>query len=585
MRSFRIALAQINTIVGDLQGNLEKVVHYTNLAKAQSADLIAFPEMAITGYPVEDLAYKPSFLKASKEKMRQAVYASSGIGLIVGFVDSNIHTYNAAAIAYDGKLIDIYYKIHLPTYGVFDEDRYFKRGSQYPVYKINGSNLAVNICEDVWHKDGPIVAQRKTGAELIININASPYHIGKQMEREEMIATRSIENNVFIAYVNAVGGQDELVFDGVSMVSNPKGQILVKGRQFEEDLITIDLDLESVSRFNADHPTTGIRAHESLDVNVNTKIFNVSSFIERSYPALETSRPAPNNTGLDQIYGALLTGTRDYIHKSGFSKVLIGLSGGIDSALTATIASDALGCENVIGVTMPSRYSSKGSVVDAEKLANNLGIKIWSVPIEAAHSAFDEMLVDFFSNTPVGVAEENVQSRIRSNILMTLSNKFGWLVLSTGNKSEMAMGYATLYGDMAGGFNVLKDVPKTMVYNLAYWRNKTNPVIPKTTLTKPPSAELKPSQKDVDTLPPYDILDQILVAYVEHNKDYEDIVNMGFDPSIVRTVITTIDQNEYKRRQAPPGVKITQRAFGKDWRLPIINHYSKNWSAIHKRPS
>ena len=575
MRTFRIALAQINTIVGDLQGNLEKIFHYTSLARAQSADLVAFPEMAITGYPAEDLVYKPSFLKASKEKMRQAVRASSGIGLVIGFVDSDVHTYNAAALAYDGKLINVYHKIHLPTYGVFDEDRYFKPGSQYPVYKINGSNLGVNICEDVWYKDGPMVAQCKSGAELIININASPYHIGKQIEREEMITTRSIDNEVFIAYVNAVGGQDELVFDGASMVSNPEGHILVKGKQFEEDLITIDLNLGSISRPNVDHEETGIHDHEGLDPSCNTKLFNISSFIEKSYPVLETSRPSTNNTGLDQIYGALVTGTRDYIHKAGFTKVLIGLSGGIDSALTATIASDALGCENVIGIAMPSRYSSKGSVVDAEKLANNLGIKIWSVPIEAAHSAFDEMLAGFFSNTPTGVAEENVQSRIRGNILMTLSNKFGWLVLCTGNKSEMAMGYATLYGDMAGGFNVLKDVPKTMVYNLANWRNKSNFVIPRNTLTKPPSAELKPSQKDMDTLPPYDILDQILTAYVEQNQDYDDIVNMGFDPSIVRQVITTINRNEYKRRQAPPGVKITQRAFGKDWRLPIINHYPK----------
>ena len=575
MRTFRIALAQINTIVGDLQGNLEKILHYTNLAKAQSADLVAFPEMAITGYPAEDLVFKPSFLKASKEKMRQAVDASTGIGLVIGFVDSDVNTYNAAALAYDGKLINIYHKIHLPTYGVFDEARYFKPGSQYPVYKINGSKLGVNICEDVWYKDGPMVAQCKTGAELIININASPYQIGKQIEREEIIATRSIENNVFIAYVNAVGGQDELVFDGASMVSNPEGQILVKGKQFEEDLITIDLDLESISRSNIDHHRTRINDHEDLETSCNTKLFNVSGFIEKSYPRLETSRPSANNTGLDQIYGALTTGTRDYVHKTGFAKVLIGLSGGIDSALTATIASDALGCENVIGIAMPSRYSSKGSIVDAKKLADNLGIKIWSVPIEAAHSAFDEMLAGFFSNTPAGVAEENVQSRIRGNILMTLSNKFGWLVLCTGNKSEMAMGYATLYGDMAGGFNVLKDVPKTMVYNLAHWRNKSNPVIPKNTLTKPPSAELKPLQKDVDTLPPYDILDQILAAYVEQNQDYEDIVNMGFDPLIVRKVITTINHNEYKRRQAPPGVKITQRAFGKDWRLPIINHYPK----------
>ncbi|SVA35679.1 uncharacterized protein METZ01_LOCUS88533, partial [marine metagenome] len=310
MRTFRIALAQINTIVGDLQGNLEKVFHYTSLAKAQSADLVAFPEMAITGYPAEDLVYKHSFLKASKETMRQAVRASSGIGLVIGFVDSDVHTYNAAALAYDGKLINIYHKMHLPTYGVFDEDRYFKPGSQYPVYKINGSNLGVNICEDVWYKDGPMVAQCKSGAELIININASPYHIGKQIEREEMITTRSIDNEVFIAYVNAVGGQDELVFDGASMVSNPEGQILVKGKQFEEDLIIIDLNLESVSRPNVDHQKTRIREHEGLDPSCNTKLFNISGFIEKSYPVLETRRPYTDNTGLDQIYGALVTGTR-----------------------------------------------------------------------------------------------------------------------------------------------------------------------------------------------------------------------------------------------------------------------------------
>ena len=571
MRSFRLALAQINSTVGDLQGNVRKILDYIDYARDLTADLVAFPETAITGYPAEDLMHKPAFLRDNLAALQQVVQASKEIAVVVGFVDADGDIFNAAAIASNGKLAGVYHKIHLPTYGVFDEDRYFRRGETYPVYIIAGTPIAINICEDAWYPVEPTQIQREAGAEILVNINASPYHSGKQLDRERMMATRASDNKIYAAYLNAVGGQDELVFDGASMIFNPEGQILAKGASFEEDLLVSDLDLDALLRSRLKYPRMRTGTTHGLG-----EVVMVSEFQEKSRPRLKP-HPTPTSLGRTaEIYQALVTGCRDYVVKNGFSKVLIGLSGGIDSALTACVATDALGEENVLGVTMPSRHSSPGSIDDSVLLSKNLGIEIWTIPIEPAHSAFQNMLKDQFAGTVAGVAEENIQARIRGNVLMAISNKFSWLVLTTGNKSEMAMGYATLYGDMAGGFAVLKDVPKTLVYELCRWRNANKlpaNAVPYNIITKPPSAELKPNQKDADSLPAYDVLDQILKAYVEEDLDYGEIITLGFDPSLVQRTIATVDRNEYKRRQSPPGIKITPKAFGRDRRLPIVNRY------------
>ena len=576
VRKFRLALAQINSTVGDIPGNTAKIIEYVERAREAQADMVAFPELAITGYPPEDLLFKTSFLQANVEAMRQVVAAAKGIAVVVGYVEMGPDIANAAAVGYDGRLIDTYQKMYLPNYGVFDENRYFRRGVTCPVYTINGTLVGVNICEDIWYPVGSIAVQREAGAELIVNINASPFHAGKRTYREKMISTRAADNELFVAYVNTVGGQDELVFDGASLIYDMGGDLVARGSAFAEELIVTDLDIESVfrsrlrdSRPRKENPTI-------LREIGNPKTVYVSEFQSRKLEPLPSDRLAEPLDGMEEIYRALVLGTHDYLHKSGFSKVIIGLSGGIDSALTAVVAVDALGAENVVGVGMPSRYSSEGSVRDSKELANNLGIDFWVVPIEPAHSAFADMLDQQFQGTLPNVAEENVQARIRGNVLMTISNKFGWIVLTTGNKSEMAMGYATLYGDMAGGFAVIKDVPKTLVYALSRWRNlhgRPRPAIPESIIDKAPSAELRPDQTDQDTLPPYDQLDPIVKAYVEEDYSLEEMVAMGHDPDAVRQVITFVDRNEYKRRQAPLGVKITPRAFGKDRRLPIVNRY------------
>ncbi|PKB83731.1 MAG: NAD+ synthase [SAR202 cluster bacterium Io17-Chloro-G9] len=574
--SFRLALAQINTTVGDIPGNTAKILEYLAQAREAQADLVAFPELAITGYPPEDLLFRPSFLRDNLAAMEQVVAASQGIAVLVGYVGVDPDTANAAALGYDGALVDTYHKMYLPNYGVFDEDRYFRRGNTCPVYTINGVKVGVGICEDIWYSVGPMAVQRDAGAELIININASPFHSGKRDQREKMIATRATDNELFVAYLNAVGGQDELVFDGASLIYDSSGGLVTRGMAFQEQLILADLDIESVLRTRLRDPrprkenTTILKeigAAKKVDVSVQKAL---------SPQPLAAQPPIEPPGEVEEVYQALVLGTHDYLIKSGFSKVLVGLSGGIDSALTATVAADALGHKNVVGISMPSRYSSEGSISDAKELSNALGIELWVVPIEPAHDAFADMLDPHFRGTEPNTAEENVQARIRGNVLMTISNKFGWMVLTTGNKSEMAMGYATLYGDMAGGFAVIKDVPKTLVYQLCRWRNQhsePHPVIPQAIIDKPPSAELKEDQLDQDTLPPYDLLDPVVKAYVEQDSSYDDMVAMGFDPKIVAQVISYADRNEYKRRQSPPGVKITPRAFGKDRRLPIVNRY------------
>ena len=571
-------MAQINTTVGDLEGNTAKILEYVGKARDAQADLVVFPELAIPGYPPEDLLFKPSFIEANVRKMHEVVAGSRGITVVAGFVDSQGDIYNAAAVAHDGQLLGVYHKMYLPNYGVFDEDRYFKAGSDCPVFVVNGVHIGVNICEDIWYALGPAAVQREAGAEIIVNINGSPYHAGKLGFRERMVATRASDNEVFVCYTNLVGGQDELVFDGGSAVFDQSGELVARGRQFEEDLVVVDLDMDSVFRHRLRDPRPR-KERPILSAIGSSQVVKHSDYSpgEPREP-MEACIAKPLDP-LAEVYSALALGTGDYVRKSGFKKVLIGLSGGIDSSLTAAIAADALGSDNVLCVAMPSRYSSEGSILDAEALTRNLGIELLTIPIEDAFGAMLHMLEEPFRGAEPNVAEENLQTRIRGNILMGLSNKFGWLVLTTGNKSEYATGYATLYGDMAGGFAVIKDVPKTLVYQLARYRNdhgSPRNVIPQAVIDKAPSAELKPDQTDQDTLPPYDLLDGILKAYVEQDRSYADIVDMGFDPETVLRVIAMVDRNEYKRRQAPPGVKITPRAFGRDRRLPIVNRYRQS---------
>ena len=573
---FRIALAQINPIVGDITTNTSMILDYVQRARNLNVDLVAFPELAITGYPPEDLLFKKSFIQANVAAMNSIVEASEDVAVVVGYVEQDgIDLFNSAALGYRGRYIDSYRKIFLPNYGVFDEERYFKKGDVCPVYEINGTQVGINICEDIWYPMGPTVLQCGAGAEVIININASPFHAGKRIEREAMLSDRSSTHQVFLGYANTVGGQDELVFDGSSVIVDNDGHIITRGISFDEDLIVADLDMGVYSGSNPEnqnrHPIT------SSDFGEARNVF-VSSFAPNSKAELSILRDVSELSEMEEVYHALVMGTGDYVRKSGFTKAVIGLSGGIDSALTCVIAVDALGCDNVVGVGMPSRYSSDGSIIDAKELADNLGIDFWEIPIEPAHVSFTNMLEPMFKDTNPNVAEENVQARIRGNVMMTIANKFGWIVLTTGNKSEMAMGYATLYGDMAGGFAVLKDVPKTLVYDLSRQRNQQSDdglLIPLSTIEKPPSAELRPDQTDQDTLPPYDELDPIVKAYVEEDFSYLELVDAGYPESVVQKVIASVDRNEYKRRQSPPGVKITPRAFGKDRRLPIINKYSQ----------
>ena len=574
MRTFRLALAQINPTVGDLGGNTSKVLDYIERAKTLGADLVAFPELAIPGYPPEDLLFKPQFIQDNVARMRQVAEASKGITVVVGFVDADSDIHNAAAVAYDGRLVGVYHKMYLPNYGVFDEERYFKAGSECPVYVIGGTSVGVNVCEDIWHAIGPTVVQRTSGAEVIVNINGSPFHAGKSGFREKMLATRAADNELFVAYVNMVGGQDELVFDGASMVLDPTGEVVARGSQFEEELIVADLNVGDVfrARLRDSRPSKERTGH--LDEVGTPKTVAVSEHTPKTRPPLPQHEPVCHDAA-GEVYAALVMGTRDYVRKSGFSKVLVALSGGIDSSLVATVAADALGPENVAGVFMPSRYSSEGSLLDAREVAENLGIELRTISIEDPFSAHLDALAGQFKGTETGIAEENLQSRIRGNLIMALSNKFGWMVLATGNKSEMAVGYATIYGDMAGGYAVIKDVPKTMVYKLAEHRNSRSakPLIPLSVLEKPPSAELRPDQKDEDSLPPYEVLDPILKAYVEEDLSFDEIVAMGFDEEVVKRIITLVDSKEYKRRQAPPGIKITPRNFGRDRRMPIANRY------------
>ena len=489
--------------------------------------------------------------------------------------------YNAAAVAHNGSLAGVYHKVYLPNYGVFDEDRYFKPGRVCPVYTINGVAVGVNICEDIWYALGPVPLQREAGAEVIVNINGSPFHAGKFASRERMLGTRAADNGLYIGYVNTVGGQDELVFDGASVVLDVEGVPVARAAQFQEELLVADLDVERVFHHRLRAPLDRKETASTLEAIGRTEQVHVSDYQPSEREALPERLAEPLDP-VGEVYHALVLGTRDYVRKNGFRKVLVSLSGGIDSSITCVIAVDALGAENVEGISMPSRYSSDGSVTDSEVMAAALGVPLRIMPIESVHGAMEEALHPIFDGTEPNIAEQNVQARIRGNLLMAVSNKFGWLVLPTGNKSELAMGYATLYGDMAGGFGVIKDVPKTLVYQLSEWRNRNGDPpspIPQSVIDKPPSAELKPDQRDDDDLPPYSLLDQILELFVEQDRSYDEMVDMGFDAAIVQRVMRAVDRNEFKRRQGAVGIKITPRAFGRDRRMPIVNRYLGNGRA------
>jgi NAD+ synthase (glutamine-hydrolysing) len=567
MPRLRLAAAQLDLIVGDLAGNAARILEAYERADAAGCDLIAFPELALTGYPPEDLLLKPAFVAHCTETLEKVAARTGRLAAVIGFPEAGRDLANAAAVCANGKVQGIYRKHLLPNYAVFDEQRYFTPSSvDGPLFVIGGVRVGITICEDAWSPTGPVITQAAGGAELIVNVNASPYYAGRIRERETMLATRAADAQVPVAYVNLVGGQDELVFDGASMIFDETGRLVARAHQFAEDLLIVDLDVRAGFRRRLLDPRGRVSAPPLPETPISDAQIGAVH---------EPARIEPLLAPVHEVYEALTLGTRDYVVKNGFERVLIGLSGGIDSSLVAAIAVDALGSDRVTGVLMPSRYSSDHSITDAEALAANLGIETITVPIEDAHQAFTDLLEPTFTGTRPGLAEENLQARIRGTLLMTISNKFGWMVLTTGNKSEMATGYTTLYGDMAGGFAVIKDVPKMLVYALSVDRNEREGrvLIPETVLEKPPSAELRPDQQDEDSLPPYAVLDAVIEGYVEQDLSAAELESAGFDRETVDRVVALVDRSEYKRRQAPPGVRVSAKAFGKDRRLPITNRW------------
>jgi len=570
----RIALAQVNPTVGDLAGNARLVVDWIERARAVGADIVCFPELVLTGYPPEDLVLKPSFVRDNLAQLEWVARATRGISAVVGFVDEDGDIFNAAAFLHDGEVKTVFHKVFLPNYGVFDEKRYFEPGHRCPILELDGARIGLSVCEDCWFPSGPMAWEAHHGAQLLININGSPYHYGKRAPREAMVAERAVDYGAFVAWVNTVGGQDELVFDGNSVVFDPQGRLVAHAASFVEELLVCDVEASRQFHRPVEKLRRESEAAEGLELAV-TEISLESPAGDQPKPKLETRLAEPLE-GAAEIYAAVVLGTHDYMRKQGFRKVVIGMSGGVDSALTAAIACDALGAQNVIGVRMASRHTSAESLEDAAATAENLGMQLMDFSIEPPHKGFEEILGPVFSGTRPGVAEENLQPRIRSTILHALSNKFGYIVLSTGNKSELATGYGTLYGDISGGYAVLKDITKTAVYELCRYRNTLGPAIPERVMTKAPSAELKPGQKDTDSLPPYEELDPILIGYIEDDLSPEELIAAGHNAETVARVIQLVDRSEYKRRQAPPGVKITERAFGRDRRMPIVNRYSPN---------
>jgi NAD+ synthase (glutamine-hydrolysing) len=553
-QAIRLALAQINVTVGDLKGNADKVIARMREAEEQGVDIISFPELVITGYPPEDLLLKPKFVADNLTQIRRVAEHAGNIVAVVGFVATEKkEIFNAAAIIQAGKMRGVYHKSFLPNYGVFDEMRYFAPGKNFPVFGIGASAFGVNICEDIWHLDGPAGTQAYRGARFIININASPFHMGKGLLREKILKQQAKKNHVLIAYTNLVGGQDELVFDGQSLVVDASGRLIARAAAFKEELLVVDIAVPKAGR----------------------KPPMIFKGVSRRKPVAAAAGIAASASDLEEVYAALTLGLRDYIFKNGFKKVVLGLSGGIDSSLVAAIAADAIGPENVVGVSMPSGFTSQDSKDDAGALAGNLKISFLTVPIGDVFERYLDLLKPCFGVRAPDVTEENLQARIRGNILMALSNKFGYLALNTGNKSEVSCGYCTLYGDMAGGFGVIKDVPKTLVYDLCAYRNETagRELIPRRVFEKAPTAELRPNQKDSDSLPEYKILDPALKCYVEEDMSLDDMVCRNVSRDVAERVMRLVDLNEYKRRQAPPGIKITPKAFGRDRRMPITNRY------------
>jgi NAD+ synthase (glutamine-hydrolysing) len=569
MSVLRIALCQVDSVVGDLPGNVERVLAAIEEAESQQADLAVFPELVLTGYPPEDLLLEPGFVEANLVALDTVAAATKRCAAVVGFVELERDLHNSAAVCAGGKVHGIWRKHDLPNYAVFDERRYFSPGTGTgPLFGIAGARVGVTICEDAWSPSGPVLRHAAAGADLVVSLNASPYREGILAERERMLATRAADGSCALAYVNLVGGQDELVFDGASMLFDLDGTLVAAAPQFREAVVLHDLEVGRAFR------------KRLLDPRGRTHV-PAAPLVPVAEPPAEQRQPLPAQAvparlpRVEEVYEALVLGTRDYVRKNRFEDVVLGLSGGVDSSLVAAIAVDALGAEHVHGILMPSRFSSQGSLDDAAQLAANLGMETETIPIETVHAAYLDLLAPHFAGLAEGLAEENLQSRARGVILMALSNKLGWLVLTTGNKSEMAVGYSTLYGDMAGGFGVIKDVPKILVYELCRMRNERagRDLVPAAVLSKPPSAELRPDQRDDQSLPPYEVLDPIVEAYVERDRTVEDLVAAGGDEAVVRRVIAMIDRAEYKRRQAPPGVRVTSRAFGKDRRMPITNGY------------
>jgi len=565
--NLRVALSQMNAVVGDFQHNVERIENYIMEATKFKADLVVFPELVLTGYPPEDLLLKNDFIEANNKALKHISLGVKKMVVVIGYVEKvKMNLYNSAAIIYEGRVIGNYRKMILPNYGVFDEKRYFTEGHEPICFSVNGITIGLTICEDIWDANGPGKKICTEGqADVLVNISASPYFKGRGKTREDMVRERARKYKAHLVYVNLVGGQDELVFDGHSLVVKPDGAVVTKGNSFKEEMIYADLKVNPKSKKQKLNKTSGIP---------NKKYYTSTSPSVSNKPTI-LSRKINKLGSIEEIFKALVLGTQDYIRKNRFSKAVIGLSGGIDSALTAVIAASAIGPENVVGVCMPSKYSSRGSIEDSETLAKNLGIRVISLPIKDVMQAYEKSLSKIFKDLPLDSAEENLQARIRGNFMMALSNKMGWLVLTTGNKSEFSVGYCTLYGDMAGGFAVIKDVPKQWVYQLSKWVNKNEnyALIPEVILRKDPSAELRPNQKDTDSLPPYSLLDKVLARYIEEDQGIDELKGIGLPMKEVKKIIKLVDASEYKRRQGPPGIKITPKAFGRDRRLPITNGY------------